>query len=283
MILGVAIENNSLLLAGHSGRDSEPLFRTFTLEGRSPNQGAYDPGSIREQAGEEASQILDGAEQIVFALPAETCYLKRLSIENRLVQEKPEYLNWVAGNHLPGKLDDYHYSFISLRQSFDATKTEMLLHATTLKRYDEFSMILKPGDNQTIKFIPEQVGLVQVLDKSLDRGDIAQAGIVDCRHNGILAIFARDGSFDHSRLFMIGSSSKNEIAADIETYFLSRADVSETLPLVITGFTGCFATNWSPVVPAFMGIHNLEYASAWGVADFVMRSSSLPGQGTVRS
>ncbi|OGC89534.1 MAG: hypothetical protein A2W25_14290 [candidate division Zixibacteria bacterium RBG_16_53_22] len=282
MILGVAIETDSLLLAAHSGRDTEPRFRTFTIKGKTVDEGADHAGSIWEQAGDDARQFLIQAEQIVFALPARTCYLKRISIENRLIREKPDYLKWVAGNHLPGKLDDYYFDFIPLRQSFDAARTEMLLLATTSKRYDEFSRKLIAGENRNMKFIPEQIGLVQVVEKSLNSEEFAQAGIVDCRPNGILAVFARNSRFDHSRLFNNSSSKKTEIAADIETYFLSRADSSEALPLVITGFTGCFTTGWSPVVPAFMGIHNLEYAGAWGVADFVMQNLSLPGQGTAQ-
>ncbi len=270
MILGVAIENNALLLAAHLGKDAEPQFATFPL---AENAGDQEGGSVWVQAGEEARKMRAEARQIVFALPTESCYLKRIGIENRFTDKNSDYLDWTAGNHLPGKLDYYKYSFLPLRQSFDGSKTEMLLWATTCSQNDKFNKLLNPVDKYPVTYLPEQIGLVRILARSLKKEEFPQAGIVDCRADGVVAVIAKDGLLDHSRLFWARSMSKSEIAADIETYFLSRADITEPLPLVITGFTGCFTTGWSPVVPAFMGIHNLEFAGAWGVADFILRNS----------
>ena len=50
------------------------------------------------------------------------------------------------------------------------------------------------------------------------------------------------------------------------------ADSTESLPLVISGFPSDFKTNWSPIVPAFLGIHHLEFAGAWGVAEYLISS-----------
>jgi hypothetical protein len=279
MILGAAIENNTLLLAGYSGRDTEPQFCSFPL---AENYGDQDKGSVWAQAGEEARKMRTEAEQIIFAVPTEYCYLKRIGIEKRLVQGNSEHLDWVAGNHLPGGLDNYHYNFVTLRQSYNGIQTEMLLYATMSRRHDKLNELLNPGGKRPVIFLPEQIGLVQVVEMSLKIEEFPQAGIVNCHENGIVAVYAREGRFDHSRLFSSKSAQKNEIAADIETYFLSRADVSEPLPLIITGFTGRFTTGWSPVIPAFMGIHNLEYAGAWGVADFISRGIAQPSQGPVR-
>jgi len=278
MILGVAIEKNSLLLAASYGRDIEPRFQTFSLDKGERDEGIEEILSVWRQAGDEALQLLDSAEQVVFALPAENCHLKRIGLESRLLEEKPEYLNWVAGNYLPGKLEGYHYGFIPLRRSFDGQKTEMLLYAITSKQHEIFRKLIDPENDRPVEFLPEQLGLVQVLELSLKREEFPQAGIVNCRENGIIAAYAKDGCYKHSIIFADKSAHKNDIAADIETYFLSRADISEPLPLVITGVTGCFTTSWSPIVPAFLGIHNLEYASSWGVADFIARFPSLAGK-----
>jgi hypothetical protein len=277
MIIGAAIENNNLLLVAYSGRNIETQFSSFPL---AENGGSdSEAKTVWDRAGDEARQILSQAEQVVFAMPSETCYLRRIVVKSRIIQEKPDYLKWIAGTYLPGNLDIYFHDFIPLRQSFDGTTTELLLFAMDSKKQINLTSMLNPGDGRLVKFLPEQLGLVQVLEMSLKKEEFPQAGIINCRQDSIAAVFARDGRFDHSRLFAYGLAHKSEITSDIETYFLSRADVTEQLPLVITGTTGCFATNWSPVIPAFMGIHNLEYAGAWGVADFVLRSSTVPGQG----
>jgi hypothetical protein len=101
----------------------------------------------------------------------------------------------------------------------------------------------------------------------LQKDDIPQAAIIHCDSQGVSVAYMVDGHFKHCRYFHRDAGWDGH-SADIETYLLSQADMTESLPLVITGFPGNFKTEWSPIVPSFMGIHNLEFAGAWGVAEY---------------
>jgi hypothetical protein len=271
MILGVALEKNKLLMASYYRREIDAQFSCHEIAADDGQQGS-EGGSIWVRVDEKALETAVGAEEVVFAVPSAVSFLKRLDILNSDLVHNPSFLEWAASIHLPGEPSNYHFEFLPLRQSFDLTKIEMLLFAMPRKYYEKSMALLKMDEQSRVRFIPEQLGFVRVLEKSLDKPEFQQGGIVNCSDEGIAAVYARDGRYHHSRFFLSGGARKNDIASDIETYFLSRADIAEPLPLVITGFTGCFATGWSPIVPAFLGIHDLEYAAAWGVADFALQT-----------
>jgi hypothetical protein len=264
MKLGMTLLNDRLLLSYHYGDIKEPEFRSFPIKDKIDS-----PGWVWRAAGEEAFESFRRAEQAILALPAGGTFLKRLEVDSKLAREQPTYLQWLASTQIPGSLTDYRYDFISLRESFDSRMVEMLFYAIPARLIESLLYGLKTENQPSpINYFPEQLGLVRVVEKSVDRDDIAQAGIVNCDMRGAGAVYIRDGRFNHCRYFPIHASRREDLSTDIETYFLSRADASESLPLIVTGFPEDFKTNWSPVVPAFMGIHNLEFAAGWGVADF---------------
>jgi hypothetical protein len=264
MILGVAIENGHLLLAAYS-RSNEAQYSSLPLE-KDMLEGR-NPESAWEKI-EAARELQRYAEKVVFAIPASRSFLKCLNVGNKIYNEDPQYKEWAAKIHLPGDIAKFRYGFLSLQQSYDLKSIEVLLFAYPALYGERIDALLAgSGPHCPLEFVPEQVGLARVLEKSLSREEHNQAGLVYCTDKGIVAVYIQNGRYVHSRMFPINAERKDETSTDVETYFLSRADSSETFPLVITGYTGCFTTNWSPVVPAFLEIHDLEFASAWGVAD----------------
>jgi hypothetical protein len=264
MKLGISLLDDKLLMSFHYGSAKEAEFKAFTLGEKTDTQGW-----VWRAAGEEAFESFGRAEQAILALPAGATYLKRLEVDGKLLKEQPSYLQWLASTQLPGELSEFKYNFIPLRESFDNRMLEMLLYAVPSKLVDRLLDGLKTENEVApISILPEQLGLVRVVEKSIARDDIAQAGIVNCDLRGAGAVYVQDGRFNHCRYFPIHASRREDLSTDIETYFLSRADSTESLPLIVTGFPEDFKTNWSPIVPAFMGIHNLEFAAGWGVADY---------------
>jgi hypothetical protein len=262
MKLGITLLDDRLLLSYHYGAAKEPEFKTFLLKDRTDS-----PGWVWRSAGEEAFESFRRAEKAILALPASATFLKRLEVDDKLAKKEPTYLPWLASTQLPGDLSNFRYDFFPLRERYDSRSVEMLFSAIPAKLVERLLYGLKTEDiSSPITFFPEQLGLVRVVEKSIPKDDIAQAGIVNWDQKGAAAVYVQDGRFNHCRYFPT-LLNKDDLSTDIETYFLSRADATESLPLIITGFPDDFKTNWSPVIPAFMGIHLLEYAAGWGVAD----------------
>jgi hypothetical protein len=268
MNLGISILDDRLLLALHYGGTQEPEYQTF-LFGDVLSESP-EPGALWFLAGDEARAIYNKAEKVILALPASLSFLKRLELKGEYFKESPEYSKWLATIQLPGDISEFHYEFLPLRESFDKTTMEVLFIGAPLSGLNRLlTAITPPDDTRQIMVLPEQLGLIKTLEKSLTKDDIPQAGIVNCDRAGATAVYLKDGRFYHSRYFNNQPDHKDDLATDIETYFLSRAEASESLPLVISGFPNDFKTNWSPIIPAFLGIHNLEFAGAWGVAEYV--------------
>ena len=268
MILGVSILDNRLLLALHHGHSKDPEFLSFHIDIELDLNSA--PGeSVWKAAGPEALEYYKGAEKIIYAIPSSLCFLKCLDLDSRMINDNPAYSAWLAGTLLPGELPFYKYDFLPVRESFDGSRMEMIFYAAPAKHVDHIIQALKAeDDSREIILIPEQLGLVKVVDKSLAKGDITQAGIINFESNGASTVYVKNGHFSHGRFFVIFPEKRENLPIDVETYLLSRADSTESLPLIITGLPGDFKSNWSPIVPAFLGIHHLEYAGAWGVADY---------------
>ncbi len=264
MKLGITLLEDRLLLAYHYGIARGPEFVSFELKAKDEQ-----PGWVWRATDSEAFESFKRAERAILALPAGSSYLKRIEVDGKYSKEQPDYLKWLASTQLPGELENFSYGFVPLRESFDNRSLEMLFFASPSKVVDRLLTGLKT-DFESIPpaLLPEQVGLVRVVEKSISKDDIAQAGIVNFGFDGAAAVYIHDGRFNHCRYFAHPPDCKEDLSIDIETYFLSRADATESLPLIVTGFTGEFKTSWSPIVPAFMGIHHLEFAAAWGVADF---------------
>jgi hypothetical protein len=273
MILGISVLDDRLLLALHHGQNTQPEFKQYPLPQKSIAEKAS--GFLWEIAGSEAIQICQAAASLALAIPASACFMKRLEIREELAERNADYLRWLAGIQLPGALSQYHYDFIPATRSFDSALIEMIFYAVPLRILECLARSVRRDDDvRRFAVFPEQLGLVNVLAKSLGKDDIPQAGVVNCDAFGASVVYVKDSRLNHCRHFVFRDRSSEDLSSDIETYLLSRADASESLPLIITGFPGDFKTNWSPIVPAFMGIHHLEFASAWGAADRV--SSEIP-------
>jgi hypothetical protein len=266
VILGVSFHKNRVLFAKHNGVDSKPEFLIFSFDENSLSD-SKSPGWLWPQIGEDAKNIFNAAEKAVLALPSKLCYLKRLEIKTKYLETTPAYLDWLASTQLPGGLDGYKFGFIKLGESFDLLSQEMLLFACLESVIGPIISSLEMADMQReLILIPEQLGLVRTLERSLSKGDIAQAAVVNFDSENATVVHMLHNRYSSSRLFAI--TPEQDLSTDIETYLLSRADTLESLPLVITGNPNDFHTSWSPIVPAFLGIHDLEYATAWGVADY---------------
>jgi hypothetical protein len=269
MILGVSFLHDRLLLALHFGAEKGPEFLSFPVDlSRIP--GSPPEKSAWQSLGEEAAAHARNAEKVVFSIPSPLCYLRKVEIDRELTEESKTYFDWLASTQLPGDISSYSFEFLPLRKSFDGSMMEMVFFAAPVGQLNNALQALRLDDeSQQIRALPEQLGLVRVIEKSLARDDIPQAGIVNFEKAGASAVYVKSGRYDHCRFFSKHPNLPGDLPTDVETYFLSRADSSESLPLVITGSPEEFKTSWSPIVPAFMGIHHLEYAGAWGVADYV--------------
>jgi len=268
MILGVSILSDRLLLALHHGGKREPEFTSLS-HGLGDMFHDVSDRSIWQILGEATADHVAKADKIVFSVPSSLSYLKNIEIDQKSAEGDQGYFDWLASTQLPGDLSFYKYEFLPLRTSFDGSRVEMIFFAAPAKQLANVLQALRPDDeSRLIRALPEQLGLVRVIEKSLAKDDIPQAGIVNFENAGASAVYVKSGRFDHCRFFSKLPAPLGDLPTDVETYFLSRADSAESLPLIITGLPGDFKTSWSPIVPAFMGIHNLEYAGAWGVADY---------------
>jgi hypothetical protein len=269
VILGVSILGDKFLLALHHGGNREPEFMSFT-HGIGDIFHDVSDKSIWQISGEATGDYVAKADKIFFSIPSSLCYLKNIEIDQKSAEGNPEYFDWLASIQLPGDLSFYRYEFLPLRTSFDGSRVEMIFFAAPAKQLATVLRALRPDDeSRSIRALPEQLGLVRVIEKSLAKDDIPQAGVVNFENAGASAVYMKGGRFAHCRFFSKLPALLGDLPSDVETYFLSRADSAESLPLIITGLPGDFKTSWSPIVPAFMGIHNLEYAGAWGVADYM--------------
>jgi len=266
VILGITFLKDRVLFAKLHGQDADSELISFFFGEKTPFD-SNTPGSLWPLIGDEGKNAFISAEKAVLAIPSQLCYLKRLEIKTIYLENSPAYLDWLASTQLPGDLTDYRFGFIKLGESFDQTSQEMLLFACLESRIAPMIQSLAlPEEGRELRLMPEQLGLACTLERSLARGDIAQAGIINFEADCATVVHVLHNRFNSSRCFTNGKD--RDLATDIETYLLSRADTLESFPLVITGNPNDFHTNWSPIVPAFMGIHNLEYAGAWGVADY---------------
>jgi hypothetical protein len=268
VILGISFQKNRVLFVKHSGANSEPEYVSFPLD-ENLALNSQSAGGIWGQIGDDAKNIFISAEKAVLALPSHLCYLKRLDIKNRYLESSPGYLDWLASTQLPGGLEGYRFGFMKIGQSFDMQSQETLLYACLESAVGPIiNSLAIPEQERELTLIPEQLGLLKALENSIPKGDIAQAGIVNFDSDNITVVQMLHNRYGSSRTF--SAKSGQDLPTEIETYLLSKADTLESFPLVITGNPGEFLTNWSPIVPAFMGIHNLEYAAAWGVAAYEM-------------
>jgi hypothetical protein len=266
VILGISFQKDRVLFAKHNGADTRPEFLTFSFDEKSLAE-SKSPGWLWTQIGEDAKNIFMAAEKAVLALPSQLSYLKRLEIKTKYMETTPAYLDWLASTQLPGGLDGYKFGFIKLGESFDLLSQEMLLYACLESTISPvLNSLTIPDMQRALILIPEQLGLIRTLERSLAKGDIAQAAIINFETNNATVVHMLHNRYSSSRSFAI--SPERDLSTDIETFLLSRADTLESLPLVITGNPNDFHTNWSPIVPAFLGIHDLEYAAAWGAADY---------------
>ena len=266
MILGISYSKDRILFAKNHGLDSEPEFVSFHV-GAESREESTPSGSLWPKLNDDARDAFHSAEKAVLAIPAHLCYLKRLEIKSKYLETTPAYLDWLASTQLPGELAGYRFGFIKLGESFDLLSQEMLLFACLETAVGPMIRSLAMPDlERELILIPEQLGLLQTLEKSISKGDIAQAGIINFESDYATVVHMMHNRYRSSRCF--GINQERDLATDIETFLLSRADALESLPLVITGNPNDFHTSWSPIVPAFMGIHNLEFAAAWGVAAY---------------
>jgi len=255
-----------VLFAKYNGPENRPEFLTFSFDAQSLSE-SKSPGWLWTQIGEDAKNIFMAAEKAVLALPSQLNYLKRLEIKTKYLETTPAYLDWLASTQLPGGLDGYKFGFIKLGESFDMLSQEMLLYACLQSTIGPvLNSLIIPDMQRELILIPEQLGLIRTLERSLSKGDIAQAAIINFDSDHATVVHMLHNRYSSSRSFVI--SAERDLSSDIETFLLSRADTLESLPLVITGNPNDFHTNWSPVVPAFLGIHDLEYAAAWGAAAY---------------
>jgi hypothetical protein len=269
VILSILLKRNHLLLAVHKGDDEPPEFYRYDVIGR--ESGAdVSQGYIWDQTGETAKRFYLDASRIAVVLPASVIMAKRIELDNQLNDRIPDYKKWRAGIQLPGDPDLYSYGFIHLMKSFDGKKIETIFFASPAAHVRHLTQALfRADDTRAVELFPEHVGLIRVLDKSIGTGDIPQAALVHCGEDGVVVVFVKDGRFYNGRYFPVGSQNREGLSIDIETYLLSLSDPDESLPLVITGSAEDFKTDWSPIIPAFLNVQDLDFSSVWGAAEFV--------------
>jgi hypothetical protein len=139
--------------------------------------------------------------------------------------------------------------------------------AASVKRLTQ--ALFRADDARAVEMFPEHIGLVKILEKSLGKDDISQAALIHNDDEGVVAVFLKDGRFYCCRYFPVSSQSREEFTSDIETYLLSLSSPDESLPLVVTGSAENFKTDWSPIIPSFMNVQDLDFSSVWGLAEFV--------------
>ena len=230
MNLGIAVLDDRLLLVSHNGVEKDPDYTQFLFSVR-PDFNSPSPGMLWELVDQAARDLSSAADKLILAIPAALCLVKRLIIKGTQVADDPGYSNWLAGTQLPGDLANFHYSFIPLRQSFDSAQSEVLFYATPSGPHARIIAALKrQDDSREVIALPEQLGLVMVLEKSIGREDIPQAGIINCDRNSLAVVYVKDCRFNHWRYFPHKPGRQDELSIDVETYLLSRADATESLP-----------------------------------------------------
>ena len=195
---------------------------------------------------------------------------KRMELDDRLNERIPDYKKWRTGIQLPGNPNLYGYGFIHLMKSFDGKKIETIFFAAPGAHVRKLTQALfRADDTRTMELFPEHIGLVKVIEKSLGSDDIPQAALIHCNDEGVVAVFVKDGRFYNGRYFPVNPQNREDLSVDIETYLLSLSNPDESLPLVITGSAENFKTDWSPIVPAFLNVRDLDFSPVWGLAKFV--------------
>ncbi len=269
MILSILLKRNHLLLTVHKGDEEAPGFFRYDVAWRESGIDS-SPGCIWDQTDETARRLYVDASRIIVVLPASVCMAKRMELDNHLNDKIPDYKRWRAGIQLPGDLSVYCYGFIPLMRSFDSSKIETMFFAAPAALVKRLSQALfRANDTRMVELFPEHIGLVKVIEKSIGTDDIPQAALIHCDDQGVVAVFVKDGRFYNGRYFPVSPQNREELSIDIETYLLSLSSPDESLPLVITGSAENFKTSWSPIVPAFLNVRDLDFSAVWGLAEFV--------------
>jgi hypothetical protein len=263
------LKKDRLLLTVHRGDAESPEFYRYDTALRDSDTD-LSRGYIWDQTNETARRLYADAGRITVALPASICMAKRMELDNKLDDKISDYRKWRAEIQLPGDLSKYRYGFIPSMKSFDSKKIETIFFAAPAAPVKRLTQALvRADDKRTIELFPEHIGLVKVLEKSLGTGDIPQAALIHCDNEGVVAVFVKDGRFFKCRYFPLDPQNREGHAIDIETYLLSLTSPDESLPLVITGSAENFKTDWSPIIPAFLNVQDLDFSPVWGLAEFV--------------
>jgi hypothetical protein len=271
--LGISVLDDRLLLVSHQGHDKSPEFEKYDFKQKRDSRSSL--GLIWDLVDISAGDAYLTADRLVLSIPASICYLKRLEIDSDLIENYPDYLEWLACTLLPGKVAQYKYEFISAGRSYDETRLEMIFTAVPIGPLNELFQSLKINDDaREIIAIPEQLGLIKALEKSFSNDDIPQAGIVNCNSLGAAIVLLKNSRFYHSRFFPIHQDHADELAVDIETYLLSQIDSSDPMPLLVTGLPELFKTSWTPLHPSYLPVHNLEFTAAWGALEYDFSSGA---------
>ncbi len=258
-----------MFLTVHNGDKESPKFYrhdvTWKESGIESSQGY-----IWDQTNEIARRLYIDASRIIVVLSASTCMAKRMELDNEPGDKISDYKKWRAGIQLPGDLSMYCYGFIPLLRSYDSRKIETVFFATPAVIVKQLTQaLIRADDKRTLELFPEHIGLVKVIEKSLGKDDIPQAALVHCSDEGAVAVFVKDSRFYSGRYFPVSSQNGQELSTDIETYLLSLSSLDESLPLVITGSADNFKTDWSPIIPSFLSLQDLDFSPVWGLAEFV--------------
>jgi len=270
MILAVNIRDNAVFLAARGAQDESPRFFQFDIGMDILGEG-IDASSIWNYADDSIKKIYSDAEKIVLGIPAPICFAKRLELDARLYKEKADYRRWQAAVQLPGNPCDYEFGFIPLTNSFNGAKKETVFFAAPLGKIEKltYAVLLDKAPDSVMK-VPEQIALVELLVKSISKDDISQAAIVHVEKSYIVAIVIKDARFYRGRVFLTPTADEGEFVSDIQTFLMSIASADEPLPLLITGRTEEFRIEWSPVIPAFLNIKELDFGISWGLLEFVL-------------
>lgn len=263
------LKKDRLLLTVHRGEKESPEFYRYDVS-LGDSDTDQSSGYIWDQTDETGRRLYADAGRIAVALPASICMAKKMELENKPDDEISDYKKWRAGIQLPVDQNMYRYGFIPLTKSFDNKRIESVFFAVPAELFKRLTRALvKIGERRSVELFPEHIGLVKVLERSLGTGDIPQAALIHCNDDGVVAVFVKDGRFFKCRYFPLDLQNREGLAIDIETYLLSLTSPDESMPLVITGSAENFKTDWSPIIPAFLNVQELDFSPVWGLAEFV--------------
>lgn len=261
MTIGVTIRNGQVFMSAREQSEDSPVFYKFD----------HPPVGEERSIDDSFRKFLEDAEKVAIGIPASKCFVKKLEIDERLKADDREYLRWMASIQIPAPLDKYEFGFIPLTKSYDGSRTETIFYAAPRSALSGFRISeIREMTVADCMLIPEQVGLAHVLIASISDDDIPQAAIVDIDDDFACAVYIRDGRFCHSRLFELFSDDRDECGLEVSAYLMSRSTPDDPLPLVLSGNTGRLGIDWSPVIPAFIGVKDLDYLISWGLSEFVM-------------